>query len=112
MAIFSTALQQSRTVVRTIRRHAFSAVMVLMIGYLSAKLLAGDQGILRYRELQAEKQEAMQTLTLVMEDRMSLEYRVQRMRPDSLDLDLLEEEAKSMLGLARPDERVIMLEEE
>lgn len=94
------------------RRNAVSVFFMTLTGYLAAQLIGGDHGMLRQRELQAEKEEAQHTLALVMEERLKLEHRVARMRSESLDPDLVEEQAKAMLGLVGPDERVIMVDEE
>ena len=40
-------------------------------------------------------------------EREKLEKRVDLLRPENLDLDMLEERARSVLGLAHPDELVI-----
>jgi cell division protein FtsB len=44
----------------------------------------------------------------LQEQRLALESRVVRLRPGSIDPDLLEERARYMLGYARPDEKVIV----
>ena len=38
-----------------------------------------------------------------------LERRVSLLRPESLDRDMLEERARAVLDLARPEERVIVI---
>jgi cell division protein FtsB len=38
-----------------------------------------------------------------------LERRVALLRPESLDRDMLEERARAVLNLARPEDRVILL---
>ena len=41
-------------------------------------------------------------------ERLALEHRVQLLRPESVDPDLLEEQARARLGLSEPDEVVIL----
>ena len=43
-----------------------------------------------------------------LSERLALENRVKRMRPDSLDLDMLDERARVVLGFVKPEERVLI----
>ena len=40
--------------------------------------------------------------------RTALEYNVQRLRPNSIDPDLLEERARYVLGYVHPDETILL----
>ncbi|MBI3710032.1 MAG: septum formation initiator family protein [Proteobacteria bacterium] len=51
--------------------------------------------------------EAQAQLDEVTAERRALERRVALLRPDNLDPDLLDERARLVLNLARPDEVVI-----
>ncbi len=42
------------------------------------------------------------------EDRISLENRVKRLRPDSLDLDMLDERSRAVLAFGYKDEVIIV----
>jgi cell division protein FtsB len=41
-------------------------------------------------------------------ERAALEHRVRLLRPESVDPDLLDEQARARLGLSQPDEVVIL----
>ena len=48
-------------------------------------------------------------LNQVRNDRMILEARVKKLRPDSIDPDLLDEEARKQLDVAKPNDMVIIV---
>jgi cell division protein FtsB len=49
-------------------------------------------------------------LDTVRAERLHIEHRVNLMRSDSLDLDLLDEQVRKILGYASPEEGVYFLE--
>lgn len=85
----------------------FFALMVMLAVYFAFAAVQGPSGILRRVQLDAE------TAALIGE-RDGLQAEVDRMRnlthrlsDDYLDLDLLDERARNVLGHARPDEIII-----
>lgn len=99
----------ARNTVGVIRNHGILYVLAGLIIMLSWGLVWGDHGLMEYRALQNDQRESVAALETITADRMSLEVRVKHLRPESLDLDLLEEQAKIILGFSHPDERVIIL---
>jgi cell division protein FtsB len=45
---------------------------------------------------------------MVRAERLTIEHNANLLKPDSLDLDLLEEQAKTILGYARPQEHLFI----
>lgn len=89
---------------------ATTLFLVMVIAYFSYHAISGDRGFLALLQL-SQKVEHMQTdLDELKAERLSLEYRVKRLRTESLDLDLLDEQARSLLGYSAPDELVYSLE--
>jgi cell division protein FtsB len=91
----------------SIRQVVVPFVSIVIMGYFTYHIFQGDRGIIAYLRLQQtvsgnEKERASQQ-TL----REQLERRVYLLRPDSLDVDLLEERARAVLNYAHPDEIVI-----
>lgn len=91
----------------SIRQIVVPFVSIVVMGYFTYHIFQGDRGIIAYLRLQQivavhEKERAVQQ-TL----REQLERRVYLLRPDSLDVDLLEERARAVLNYAHPDEIVI-----
>lgn len=85
----------------------FFAVALTLGAYFTFAAVQGDYGIFRRVQIQAE------AATLRGErDRLSIELadirnKTRRLSDDYLDLDLLDEQARDVLGYVRPDEIVI-----
>ncbi|MCF8468090.1 MAG: septum formation initiator family protein [Sneathiella sp.] len=80
---------------------------ILAVAYFSYHLIEGDRGLFAYLKLQHEidKAEAVYLVTEV--EKQALEKSVSLLRPENLDIDMLEERSRDVLGLAHPDEIVI-----
>jgi cell division protein FtsB len=79
------------------------------IVYLGAHAITGQQGLAAYVGLQQQQEELRTTLTEVEAERASLEARAARLRPETLDIDYLEERAAVSLGTADRDDMVFQL---
>ncbi len=91
------------------RAHALQIVLLVVACMLATKLMGGERGFVSYLDRQYEQKQAQKTLESLSAERIALESRVLRMQAESFDSDLLEEQAKKILGLSHPDERVIAL---
>ena len=80
----------------------------LLFVYFAYHLLHGDRGYFANKGVQLKLAAAEDKYTAKTEERRSLENRVKLLRPDSLDLDLLDERARVVLGFLKADERVIL----
>lgn len=80
---------------------------LLFFCYFSYHLVEGDRGLFSYLKLQNEIQTAEAAFYITDAERKGLEKRVLLLNPKNLDLDMLEERARDVLGLAHPDEIVI-----
>jgi len=81
-----------------------SAGFVLYLGYHG---LYGDHGLMTMMQLNKEIRSLELDLSAMREDSAMLEHRIRLLRPESLDVDLLEERARDQLGFARPEDLVI-----
>jgi len=81
---------------------------VVLVSYFSFHLINGDRGLLAYRDLGRAIAQAEIIKQQTQEERSALEHRVSLLRPESLDLDMVEERARVLLDLARPDDVVIL----
>lgn len=77
--------------------------------YLGAHALTGRQGLLAYVELQAQERVLEQRLSELETERVELEARAARLRPESLDLDYLDERARLTLAAGDPRDLVFAL---
>jgi len=95
------------------KSHVISATLfVLLFVYFCYHAISGDRGLLAF--IQANKQvDALQKeADTVRAERLQLEHRVSLLKPDSLDLDMLDEQARKLLGYAKKDETVYELKTE
>ncbi|MBL8782515.1 MAG: septum formation initiator family protein, partial [Alphaproteobacteria bacterium] len=79
--------------------------LVLYFGYFA---IYGNHGLVNWIRLNHEIELKQADLDRVQAERLALEHRVRMLRPESVDPDLLEEQARARLGLSEPDEVVIL----
>ncbi|MGE0713986.1 MAG: septum formation initiator family protein [Alphaproteobacteria bacterium] len=84
------------------------AIGVGLIAYFGYHLAHGDRGLVAWRELSQRIEQTETVARRVAQERAELERRVALLRPDSLDRDMLDERARSILNLAHPDDVVIL----
>ncbi len=111
-ATISRKHQDDLGLIARLNRRILRLVMMSVPVYLSFQLIGGDQGLLNYYVLEQEKIELEKGLALIRDERQQLEWRVKHLQNESLDIDLLEEQAKSVLGYALPGEQLLLLEQE
>ena len=81
-----------------------SLALIVYFGFYS---IYGEHGLLQLVTLKSELAVAQAQRGEIRAEREKLARRVVRMRPDSLDPDLLDEEARSSLGYMAPGEITI-----
>ncbi|WP_323782256.1 FtsB family cell division protein [Leisingera sp.] len=86
---------------------AFFATAFALSAYFTFAAVQGDFGLFRRVEIQAEAEELRLDLDRLQSRISSMENLTSRLSDDYLDLDLLDEQARSVLGLVRADEIVI-----
>lgn len=84
----------------------------LAVGYFVHHAQSGQRGLEAKRELQAERARIEATLGALTREREDWERRIALVRSDQIDRDLLEEQARLMLGRVHRNDVVIMLEDE
>lgn len=100
MQVLSEVQRRSRQIVLPI-------LGASMLFYFAYHTIQGDRGLLSYLRLKQEVKKAEASLAEVRAQREELENRVHRLQPGSLDLDMLEEQARRVLNFAHPDDIVI-----
>ena len=88
------------------------AVLLFLLVYFSYHAVSGSRGLLALLELRREIAATEAELDRVAAERAALERRVERMRPESLDLELLDERARATLGLIHEDEVIVLFGDE
>src|SRR5271154_5436930 len=89
-------------------RTVASALGACIVGYFLYHTIQGDRGWLAMLRLQHQVNAAEDNLSQLQQDRHELEHRVQLMRPNSLDPDLLDEKSRELLDYSKPNEIVIL----
>ena len=85
----------------------FAAGMVLMGLYFVFAAVQGDFGVFRRAEIEAETLELRLRLAGLSDEVTKMENLTHRLSDGFLDLDLLDAQARDVLGLVRADEVVI-----
>ena len=85
-----------------------TGALALAIFYFVYHTISGDKGLMSLIQLQQTVANARAELEEVQSEKVSLEHKVSMLYPQSLDLDLLDERARLLLGHVRQDEIIIM----
>ena len=85
------------------------ALGALVVAYFVYGTVQGDRGLFAYISMSQEVVRANTALDELRRTRHGLEQRVARLRPESLDLDLLEERARVVLDYVNPDDFILLL---
>lgn len=95
-------------------KHGATALNIVLGGaivYLAAHAVTGRQGLVAYVDLQAQERVLEDRVVTLDAERAQLEARAARLRPESLDLDYLDERARITLAAGDPDEMVFALDQ-
>lgn len=85
----------------------FLVTMLLLALYFTFAAVQGDYGVFKRAEVQAEARHLQAELLALQAEVARMENLTRRLSDDFLDLDLLDERARDMLGMIRHDEIVI-----
>lgn len=97
----------TRTARPALGTFVFFSVAFALAVYFTFAAVQGDYGLFRRAEVDAEARDLARQLADVQVDVARMENLTQRLSDDYLDLDLLDEQARSVLGMLRSDEIVI-----
>lgn len=76
--------------------------------YFAYPLLHGDNGYFALRGLQQKLVDSEANYNKTQSERLALENKVKMLRPQSIELDLLDERARVVLGFMKPTEKAII----
>jgi len=93
---------------RSFRAAIGPALGFCVVGYFAYHSFEGERGVFAYVRLNEQVAIARAHLEDIRAERLAMERRVALMRPNSLDRDMLDEQARAVLNYARPDEIVIL----
>ena len=102
----------ARNPLALIRRAALPAVGVLVIVNFLGYAIIGDNGVLSWGDYRRIKAERSVELASLEAERARLAHRARLLDPRQVDPDLADEMIRRDLGLVRPDEVIIELEDQ
>ncbi len=82
---------------------------VAVIAYFAFHAVEGERGLRAYFALKLQTELAREERDALHHDRMVIERRVNLLKPESLDLDMLDERARIVLNKVHEDDFVILL---
>ncbi|MDA1100066.1 MAG: septum formation initiator family protein [Proteobacteria bacterium] len=94
---------------RSLRRAITPCLGFCALIYFGYHTIQGDRGVIAYLRLSAKLERVETALQASQEIRLALVHRVSLLRPENLDRDMLDEQARQMLGLAHPHDVVIYI---
>lgn len=83
-------------------------MMAMVFLYFVCMTLQGERGVMALLHVQSDLRVAKADLSATQAARLALEAKVRRLRPASIDPDLLDEQIRSQLNMVKPDEMIIL----
>ena len=80
----------------------------LLAIYFGYHLVQGERGLMAYARLDREVARAEAVLGETVTRREAMERRVALIAPEHIDPDMLDEQVRRVLGLAHPDDLVVL----
>ena len=98
-------IREIRKRVRYLIAPLLGSLALVYLGYTGVQ---GDGGLLAWIQRGQDVAEARQHLEVESARRDALAHRVALLRPESLDLDLLDERTRAVLNLVKPGEIILL----
>ena len=85
-----------------------SVAAACIVGYFLYHTVEGDHGWLAMHKLKNQVNDAHANLSQLQAEHQELDHRIQLMRPNSLDPDMLDEKSREMLNYSKPNEIIVL----
>ena len=85
----------------------FAVIVIALMCYLTFAALQGEHGLFRLFQVEAQETRLRNELAALQAERAAVANKARRLSTENLDLELLDEQARRVLGLGRPDEVMI-----
>ncbi len=79
-----------------------------IVAYFVGHGILGERGFIALSQIEYQITDAKADLKKVQTERQKLEARTKLLRPDGLDLDMLDERARATLGYSKPNDYIIL----
>ena len=93
-----------------IRRAAFPALALIVVGTFAGHAIAGPNGILAWGSYHRALQQRQAELAQIEREHAALKHRSDLLDPRKADPDMADELVRKDLGLVRPDEVIVPLD--
>jgi cell division protein FtsB len=93
--------------VQTAKAILLPGAIAALILYFSYHAIAGDQGLAAWGGLQKQEEALLAEIADLKVERAALEASLQRLHDRTIDLDYVEEIARTRLSYVRPDEVLV-----
>jgi cell division protein FtsB len=103
--------QVGRNTIDIIKRAALPALAVLIIANFLGYAIVGANGVLSWGDYRRQKEERLVQLAALQAERGRIAHRVELLDPRAADPDLSDEMVRKELGLVRPDEVIITIDQ-
>lgn len=90
------------------KKIAFNALLFLILVYFIFHALAGNRGIIAYFKLNQQIEKLTTELDSLRAERIELEHKVNLLK-SPLDKDMLDEQARKILGVSKPNEKIFIV---
>ncbi len=84
-----------------------SVIVVTLVAYFSYSAVQGPYGLLNLFKIETREAQLVKQLDAITLQRVAAQNRTHRLSDEYLDLDLLDEQARKVLGLIRGGEIII-----
>ena len=102
-------MRGGKRIFELIRRAAFPALALIVVGTFAGHAIAGPNGILAWGGYHRALQQRQTELAELEQQKAALKHRSDLLNPRNADPDLAEELTRKQLGLVRPDEVIVPL---
>jgi cell division protein FtsB len=83
------------------------SLVIMLFGYIIFHIIYGDRGIISFMQYNKKYKQTLSELESIKLERQKLQSKVGLMKTDSIDLDMLEEQAKRNLSLTKDNEVIL-----
>ena len=84
-------------------------IWATIILYITFHTIQGERGLISFMRIHGEVLAAKKTQQILISKKNRLQNKVTLLSSKSLDIDMLEERVRIMLGYSRPNETIILL---
>ena len=99
-----------RDLKRRAQKYALQSLLICLVLYFLFHLMQGGRGLMTLNSLESKIHESAGRLETLKTAHDKLAQKVDLMKPGAVCPDLLEEQAKQVLGYSHPEECVVLTE--